>query len=145
MIAVVLLIGFTVAIAGIISVWITGTTRTQTDIIGEQTILQSECVVSTLKVLEVRRSSGQVNVTYVLETGSEALSNITIEAIALGNTTRAGPFYINSTFKPGEGNATTLNIQPIGPLEIVRVSGICKSKYPVSTECKSGKPCMVSN
>ncbi len=145
LIAVVLLIGFTVAIAGIISVWITGTTRTQTDIIGEQAILQSECVVSTLKVLEVRRSSGQVNITYALETGGEGLNNITIEAIALGNTTRVGPFYTNSTLKPGEGNATTLNIQPVGPLEIVRVSGICKSKYPISTDCKSGKPCMVTN
>jgi hypothetical protein len=141
----VLLIGFTVAVAGIVSVWITGTTRTQTDIIGEQATLQAQCTASSLIVKEVRRSGGQVNITYALETGVESLKNITIEAIALGNTTKIGPFYTNGTFKPGEGNSSTLNIQPVGPLEIVRISGICQDKYPVSTECKSGRPCMVTN
>ncbi|MBI4009638.1 MAG: hypothetical protein HY361_00385 [Candidatus Aenigmarchaeota archaeon] len=144
-VAVVLLIGFTVSIAGIVSVWITSTTRTQTEIIGEQASLQAQCVGSTLVVKEVRRSSGQVNITYALETGTEGLTNISIEAIALGNTTRAGPFYVNTTIKPGEGNASTLNIQPVGPLDLVRVFGLCQNKYPISTECKSGKPCMVSN
>jgi len=145
LIAVVLLIGFTVAIAGIISVWITGTTRTQTEIIGEQVGLQAQCVGSALKILEVRRSSGQVNITYALEAGTESLKNVTIEAIALGNSTRSGPFYTNATFKPGEGNSTTINIQPVGPLELIRVSGICQDKYPITAECKQGKPCMVSN
>ena len=145
LIATVLLIGFTVAIAGIISVWITGTTRTQTEIIGEQANLQAECAASSLSIKEVRRSGGQVNVTYTLEVGTQSLKNITIEAIALGNTTKNGPFYTNSTMKPGEGNSTTLNIQPVGPLEIVRVAGICQDKHPISTDCKAGKPCMVSN
>lgn len=145
LVATVLLIGFTVAIAGIISVWLTGTTRTQTETIGQQANLQAECAASALSVKEVRRSGGQVNITYVLETGTQDLKNITVEAIALGNTTKVGPFYTNSTIKPGEGNSTTLNIQPVGPLEIVRVAGICQDKYPISTDCKSGKPCMVTN
>ena len=145
LVASVLLIGFTVAIAGIISVWLTGSTRTQTEIIGEQANLQAHCLGSSLVVKEVRRSGGQVNVTYALETGTESLNNITIEAIALGNSTKIGPFYTNSTLGPGDGNSSTLTIQPVGSLELVRVVGICQKKFPISTECKAGKPCMISN
>lgn len=145
LIATVLLIGFTVAVAGIISVWLSGTTRTQTEIIGDQATIQSQCVGSSLVVKEVRRSGAQVNVTYVLETGSEGLSNVTVEGIAAGNSTKNGPFYTNVTMKPGESNSTSFNISPIAPLEIVRTFGLCQNKYPVSTECKAGKPCMVSN
>ena len=145
LVATVLLIGFTVAIAGIISVWISGTTRTQTEIIGDQASLQASCVGSSLVIKEVRRSGAQVNVTYVLETGTEGLTNVTIEGIAVGNSTKNGPFYTNSTMKPGESNSTSFNIAPVAPLEIVRAFAVCQNKYPVSTECKSGKPCMVSN
>ena len=146
LVAVVLLIGFTVSIAGIISVWITGTTRTQTETIGEQARLQTQCVGSSLVIKEVRRSGGQVNVTYVLEAGTEGVNNITIEAIAVGNSTKSGPFYtVNMTMKPGEINTTSFNMAPIVPLEIVRVFGLCQNKYPISSECKAGKPCMVLN
>ena len=147
LIAIVLLVGFTVAVAGIISVWITGTTRTQTEIIGEQADLQAKCVGSTLVVKEVRRSGGQVNVTYVLETGTESLRNVTVEATALGNTTKSGPFFaINATaLAPGESNSTSFNITPVGPLEIVRIRGLCQDKLPIIGECKLGRPCMILN
>ena len=145
LIATVLLIGFTIAIGGIISVWISGTTRTQTEEIGKQANIQSQCVGSSLAVKEVRQSGAQVNVTYVLETGTETLTNITVEGIAAGNRTSIGPFYTNSSMKPGESNSTSFNIAPVVPLEIVRVFGICQSQYPVSTECKAGKPCMIAN
>ncbi|MBI4009637.1 MAG: hypothetical protein HY361_00380 [Candidatus Aenigmarchaeota archaeon] len=142
LIAVVLLVGFTVALGGIVITWLSTLASTQTTIVSSGTEKQVKCAASSLAVIEVRYPSGAgngfVNVTVRYESGTEILSNITAEVGARGSlqaNTSTG------TVSPGE--TRVIQVSPANyPPELVSARGFCQSSVSVIGECKSGQPCM---
>ncbi len=152
MIAVILLIAFVVAIGGLISVWFSTLTSSQTGTIETSADALAKCASSTLSVDEVRwaspGSSRIVNVT-VVGGGTENLKNITITVAATGGSINS-PKFFNGTgddFIPGSLYSTSINITANVsslPPEIVTVTGICQNTFSVRGECKAGQDCMKS-
>jgi len=143
MIAIVFIIGFTVAVAAIVSIWLTTLTKTHTSIVEEQTEKQIRCMGSSLIIKEVKYNSSltgicSVNVTVAYETGTETLANMTAEISAKGTTVRSTSTALVS---PGESRAFT-NSSAICPPEYVRAVAICQDIVPVVGECRSGQTCM---
>jgi flagellin-like protein len=160
MIAVVLLIAFTVAIGGIISIWLTSLASTQTSTVSSQAEKQIKCASSTITIKEAKYTnmSSLVNITVTHETGTEKLYNLSIEVSGGGFTSRnmttgayAGGIYaFNTTGDPFErGASIQLSINTsIGsatiPPEYVRARVYCQTDIAIVAECKSGQSCMKS-
>jgi flagellin-like protein len=161
MIAVVLLIAFTVSVGGILSVWLSTLSTTQTTIVSSGTEKQVRCGASSLIIKEVRYNATQpctlcnishyVNTTIRYESGAEVLSpNVTFEVISRGTrnisthvvTLDPGESYTNSTNATTQGAAAGGVILAIPP-ELVRVRTFCQTNIPITAECKSGQPCMI--
>ncbi len=159
MIAVVLLIAFTVAVGGIISIWLTGLASTQTATTGTAAERQTLCARSVLKITEVTSNLGTsdyANVTMVYEYGTEDLYNFTLSFIddarnlATINQTALTPQYNDTSgqrLKPGM--LVVWHVTPEMGLNLggsslysVRVRALCQKDYPVSGECKAGQACM---
>ena len=142
MIAVVLLIAFTVSVGGILSVWLSTLSTTQTAIVSSGTEKQVRCTASALKVDEVRYPAGtgrgSVNVSVTYDSGTETLSNITVEITARGVTD-----LVNSTGLVAPGEARAVNVTANYPAEVVSARGFCRDTVPIIGTCKSGQPCMV--
>jgi len=133
-IATVLLIGFAVAIAGIVSVWSTTLTTSQTKTIGNQSKGQTVCTPS-LSIDQVKIfNNSNATVTYH-NIGSQTITNIKVFATSnLGlNSTSA------SNLDAGEMNITIVNIT--GNVNLVRVTGTCASSIIVSDECEPSDFC----
>ncbi len=162
MIAVVLLIAFTVAVGGILSVWLTGLSATTTGVAGSATEKQTKCAIS-LRIPEVTYALGasvdQLNVTVEYIYGSEDLYffNFTIiDDIKSSVTTSpvAGENYNKTTpFKPGNVRVFNLTITdsirvlvpqslPGTKVDTVIATAKCQDTVTVSAECKSGSPCL---
>jgi len=162
MIATVLLIAFTVAVGGILSLWLTSLTSTQTSTTGASAEKQILCARSVLRVTEVvfRGSSPTANITVVYEYGTENLYNFTIAFVDSNrksytvNRTALSPQYNNTAgqmFAPGMLQTWNLNISTISgdatvltatSLQDLKVVALCQSTYPVMGECKAGQSCM---
>lgn len=152
MIAVVLLIAFTVAIGGLVSVWFSNLTSSQTATVQSSAESLANCAASTLTVSEVRwgttGTSRLVNVT-VHSGGEENLKNVSITVVGLGGAI-SSPKFFNATgddMTPGQFYATSMNVTSNVsglPPELVSVTGVCKNSYSVRGECKSGDACMKS-
>jgi flagellin-like protein len=109
MIATVLLIAFTVAVAGIVSVWITGFTMTSTSQVTEQSNIELYCsyggiAVSNLKYCNTYLS-GIVENTNLVDIG-----NVTMQIIFDNSTTQKFYLYKN--------NNTSLGFMAIKPREL---------------------------
>jgi flagellin-like protein len=133
-IATVLLVAFAVAIAGIVSVWSTTLTTSQTKTIGNQSKGQTVCTASiTIDQAKIYNNSN-VTVTYH-NIGNQVITNIKVFA-----TSNLG---INSTSAPnlgaGEMNITTVNIT--GNVYLIRATGTCASSIIVSDECEPSDYC----
>ena len=143
MIAVVLLIAFTVSVGGILSVWLSTLSTTQTTIVSSGTEKQVRCSPSSISIVEVRYTSGTsngfVNVTVRYDSGIETLSNITTEVSARGS------IQANTSTAPlSPGESRVVQVSPANyPPEIVSARGFCQSTVSIIAECKSGQPCMV--
>ena len=164
MIATVLLIAFTIAVGGILSVWLSNLTTSQTSTVSSSTDKQVKCSASALVIKEVRFNatipctlcniSGYVNTTIRYESGTEALTpNITIDVIAKG--VRNTSTHV-ITLSPGQAYTNSTNVtttQPPGtsshilaiPPELVRVRAFCQGSLAIVAECKSGQSCMISS
>ncbi|MCX6820664.1 MAG: hypothetical protein NT016_01825 [Candidatus Aenigmarchaeota archaeon] len=168
MIATVLLIAFTVAVGGILSMWLTGLASTQTETTGSAANAQVLCGRTALNIKEVTFNN-TANVNYATVTlsynyGTENLYNFsltfidsnrvsfTVPAASLAGQGNATAQY-NTTYPlaPGMLQSWTLNITsyygPSGPftstsLKTVKVVALCQGTYPVSAECDSGQSCM---
>lgn len=148
MIAVVLLVAFTIAVGGIISVWLTGYTRTTTETVGGTTEKQIKCASSILRIKDVVNST-TANTTILIyyESGTEKLKTLGCEAI--GNATVA----TSTTLSPSEpsagfsaGDSITCNINAtsaagIDVLDRVRTKATCQDEIPVSADCKPDQAC----
>jgi flagellin-like protein len=138
LIATVLLIGFVVAIAGIVSMWSTSLTSTQTKEIGNQSKGQTVCVRS-LVIDDVQvpafGSGYYINVTYH-NVGDQTISGVYIDirnSSAINSTSVAnlGPGSIAFVSIGSQSNKTNL----------VRVRGTCASSIVVSDECTPSDFC----
>jgi flagellin-like protein len=156
MISVVLLLAFTVAIGGIISVWMSGLATTQTTTVSSTTEKQVKCSASILKIQKVRYKSSEstalMNITVVYDSGTENLYNLTIEASGAGLTNRTtdtpnqnftGCLLYNSTgdpFTPGMSKSIRLKVDG-STKDYVRARMFCQSTVPIISECKAGDAC----
>jgi flagellin-like protein len=165
LIAVVLLIAFTVAVGGIHSIWLTTLSTTQTEKTEERFNKETACSTAHLKVKEVvygNSSSGDsANVTVHYDRGLENLYNFTISFIDddrksyTVNRTSLTPQYSNTEgqrFTPGMIQTWNINITAYtndlntltaAKLKSVYVNALCQTDYPVSGVCESGQSCMV--
>jgi len=138
LIATVLLIGFVVAVAGIISMWSTSLTSTQTKEIGNQSKGQTVCARSlVIDDVEVPAFGGNkyLNVTYH-NVGDQSISGVYVDirnASAINSTraTNLGPGDIVFVSIGDQSNMT----------DFVRVRGVCASSIVVSDECVPSDLC----
>jgi flagellin-like protein len=82
LVATVLLIAFTVSVAGIISVWLTSFARTTTSTVGEESERQLLCIHASLSLRSVAYSSSSNTLTGILENSGEVpIGNISLQII----------------------------------------------------------------
>lgn len=137
-IATVLLVGFAVAIAGIVSVWSTTLTTSQTKIITNQSKGQTVCTPAII-IDEVNvPSSGSdkvVNVTFH-NAGDQLMTSVYVD---IRNSSA-----INAT-KVSNLNAGETAFASIGgqsnTTDFVRVRGLCAGSIVVSDECNPSERC----
>ncbi len=164
LISVVLLIAFTIAVGGILSVWLTTLSTTQTEETGERFEKQTACSMSRLKIEEVKFNGGAsgdiANVTVHYDHGTENLYNFTITFIDADRKSYTvsrdllTPQYNNTAgqrFTPGMVTVWNINITEYtnnlntltaSSLQSVYVTALCQNTYPISAECKAGQSCM---
>lgn len=154
MLAVILLIAFTVAIGGLLSVWITSMTKTQTGVAGAGAEKLIACSKSVLDIGTVYYNKtdpkgstlGDINVSVTYYAGSEDLYNftfyITDSAGNIGKTASdwVSPFNKTSAatypMKPGESYTFVLKLDRdlTGSITKVRVTAKCQDTEVVTAE-----------
>ncbi|MCD6371093.1 MAG: hypothetical protein J7L39_00050 [Candidatus Aenigmarchaeota archaeon] len=148
LIAAVLLIAFTVAVGGIISLWLTTFSRTTTTSVQTGTEKQIKCASTTLEINSVALSSNKIVITNL---GPQEV-NLTSIILSDGFTTRVN--YADRKLSPGasislETNSTNyveipFNLTGSGAhtnLKYVVVKGLCLEEVPVEAKCTSGETC----
>lgn len=150
-IATVLLIAFTVGVAGIVSSFIYSTMSTQTGETKEISDKQAKCGSVVLDIDEVKTDSDldPVNVTFTYVHGTENLYTFTVYIIDSGSniySTTLSTYTEANPLTPGRKVFWSIDTESelSGSLFSVRVSGICQKDYPVSVGCDSGESCMKS-
>lgn len=158
LLATIFVIAFTVGVAGILSVWLTGFATTQTQTVGSSGEKLSKCASSVIEVSSVRIYCGIIpslisnvsyaNVTVRNKAGSEILYNVTLTFISKGLQNRTTPS--SNTLLPGDSISLALqNINSTGnvlipcPFDIVRAVGLCQNTTTIADECKFGESCFV--
>jgi hypothetical protein len=126
MIATVLLIAFTVAVGGILSLWLTGYTTTTTSAVETASTNQTKCVGTYIDVISV--TDGSLLIT---NRGSQ---NISSSVCYWGNGTRIDYF---GTLVSGGSNSSA---KPRGTQTSVLCTGSCMG-IGVTGQCKSGQTC----
>ena len=137
-IATVLLVAFTVAVAGILSIWSTTLTTTQTQTVSNQTGGQVVCTPAII-VDEVKASTtgGVVNVTYH-NAGSQSMSNVK----AWVRTTSGIYSTTASNLAAGESAVTGVTLTgTTNTSDLARVTGTCAGVVAVSAECTPADKC----
>jgi len=133
-IATVLLVAFTVAVAGILSIWSTTLTTTQTQTVSNQTGGVIACTPS-LVIDEAKIFTANATVTYH-NAGSQPVVGIKVWA---RNNSGIYSTPLNATLAAGETAVTaalTLSTQ-----DLVRVTGTCASNLAVSADCTPADKC----
>jgi flagellin-like protein len=143
LIAAVLLIAFTVAIGGIVSVFFTSFTKQTTGSVSSSGQSLVGCGDSQPTVNLVRYPSsgnGIMNVSF-LNPGGDNITNVTIYT-----TMTNGLTYVNGStwyLNPGQASSTVLfTITSLGTPSVVKVAGLCLGIQPVMGSCSSGQVCM---
>ena len=129
MIAVILLVGLTVGIGGLISIFITDLTQSSTKITSNQSESLTKCAGAYINVYSV--DSDQV---FYTNPTSQTITGITI-TFSNGTTQTNG----DPSLTPGETNNT--NISTIGSNTFVIVRGLCQSIITAEGKCKNTETC----
>jgi flagellin-like protein len=132
MIATILLIAFTVAVGGIISVWLTGYTRTTSAAVSTATEDQVKCTGTYPNIYLVTD-----NAIIITNPGSENITNIT--CFAGDGTVLSSP----STLLLTPGNVSRIIWAKAYNTSVV-CSGVCRS-IGVTGECRSDQNCWSSS
>jgi flagellin-like protein len=136
-IATVLLVAFTVAVAGILSMWATTLTTTQTQTVSNQT--GGVIVCSPAIIIDEARvpagGAGSVNVTFH-NAGTQSITNINVDIrnSSTISTVAAG------TLGAGQSNITSVGSQS-STVDLVKVRGVCASTVVVSDTCDPTEKC----
>jgi len=134
MIATVLLIAFTVAVGGILSLWLTGYMTTTTGVVETATTNQTKCVGTYINVISV--DSGAILIT---NPGSQSISSIRCYSA------NASSWGVGS-LDPGQMNSTKWNSSGTGGTydtgfgSSITCTGTCLVTG-VTGGCKSGQSC----
>ncbi len=149
MLAVILLIAFTVAVGGLLSVWIISMTRTQTGVAGAGTEKLIACSKSVLDIGALYgktftqpkgTTAGDFNITVIYYAGSEDLYNFTIYLTdSAGNIGKATTTDFNSSYpmRPGQIHVFVLTLDrnlTSSPVTKARVTALCQETEIVSVE-----------
>ena len=162
LIATILLIAFTVAVGGIVSLWITGFTQTQTSQVSAGSTDQVQCGSSVLTISRAIYTAGTINnVTFQVgyNLGNIKLDNIVVYsgcgANIVDSSNSSGTFYTtnyaSSSFNQGDTKVFFVNTSvncgsgATGP-DFVRIRAICKGpvsglNYTVASTCQKGEGC----
>ena len=163
LIAIVLLIGFTVAVGGILSVWLTSLTTTTTNIVGTAGEKQIKCSGSVLDIIEVvsnlTSSRDSINTTIRYIYGEENLyyfnltfiddikNSVTVTPVIIKNFNKTNPLSpgMVAVFALDIGSTsdviTTASLSG-SSIERVSVLGRCQDTVPITDDCKVGQSCM---
>ncbi|MBI1978770.1 MAG: hypothetical protein HYS62_01760 [Candidatus Aenigmarchaeota archaeon] len=136
MIAVVLLIAFTVGVGGLISIFATGLLTTQTRVSGNQTEALTLCGGAWINVYSVTNAS----ISY-LNPNSQTLTGVVI-VYTNGNTQTA----TDQTLSPGESGVTspangTIPAPLHSPNTSIIVRGLCQTLVTVEGKCTNTQAC----
>jgi FlaG/FlaF family flagellin (archaellin) len=145
MISTILLIAFTVAVGGIISVWLTGFTRTATGGTESRTEALSHCSASGFEVISVKTTD---NYTYITHYGQ----NVKIYPISVvfsdGTTVSSASFRSGTNYTVNTGEIALINLTGIFPsgATSLRVNALCEYggvniSSPIVAECRKGDKC----
>jgi hypothetical protein len=130
MIATVLLIAFTIGVGGILSVWFTSLTTTQTGLAGAIAENRTKCAGVYIDIYSVSATK-----VFYKNTGTQTISSIRVYAgdggeIATVNLTASlASGAAGSAFWTKDTNTS------------VKATGLCLASIPVEGECKSGQAC----
>jgi len=147
LIAAVLLIAFTVAVGGIISLWLTSFSRTTTSAVQSSTEKQVKCASTVLEITSVSTSDNKVVVTNL------GPQNVTLTSIVLSDGSvsnfqtsvelAAGSSYsINTT--DSSVISPTIDFSAKSGLTWVKVKGLCLGEVPIEGTCNSDESCWSS-
>lgn len=146
LIAVILIVAVTVGVGGLLSVWFSSLTSTQTETVSSSTDKAAKCAASALIVEEVRYKTGHnlVNVTVFYKTGTEPLRNLSVSVTGGGRTNTSSVLYTTSDFSAGQSEAFQINVSGGAtiPPDLVTASAFCQTTYSITNSCKSGSACM---
>jgi flagellin-like protein len=130
LIASVLLIAFTVAVGGILSIWLVGFTTTNTNIISEQTTDELECSYAAVSIRNLRYNTTSSNITGMVEnTKWRTIGNVSILILYKNQTSYK--LRLNDT----AGNRLTLDPRDTYSFSITTASNYDKIR--VMTNCSS--------
>lgn len=142
LIATVLLIAFTVGVAGIVSVWLTGFTKTSTESVEEQSTTQLTCVYGGVSLRNLKYANTNISGN-IENTGQISLGKITIQVmytnrsdvleqkLCLFGTNVYNCTAANLTLSPREMKSfnVTSGTGAVGNIDKVRVFTNCSSVY----------------
>jgi flagellin-like protein len=135
MIAVILLIAFTVAIGAIVSVWITGFTRGLTTTTGTTAEKQAKCAGVYIGIEVKENTSATTNTTVTLtNNGPQPITNVRVLA--------DGTNVYNTSLQVGDViifyyNQSTFTTLPTA----IRATGFCLDEIYVEGKCSKGQAC----
>jgi flagellin-like protein len=131
LIATVLLIAFTVAVAGIISVWLTGFTRTTSETVGSQANIQIICNNGQISLSNLKYCSTNGYLSGdISNSGTIALGNITLQ-ILYDNGTQHPKLYLSLIGGSVSTSTTCCGNLSISPAEKYRFNTSVNSNYEI--------------
>lgn len=139
LIATILLVALTVAIAGIIGIFFTGFTTTTTSTVSSSGNATVVCVGTYINLDAANYTTSWVVVTFSNPT-RYALSNLTVSVFSGGTLLNSTALTWMGSLAPGAANVTNITGITSKPNE-VRVSGLCGGSVPAVGSCFSGQPC----
>lgn len=130
MIATVLLIAFTIGVGGILSVWFTSLTTTQTGLAGATAENRTKCAGSYIDVYEV--TSDRI---FFSNPSMQTISSIKFQA-------SNGTTWDATTASLAAGVSAVQNWSlSTGSNTWVKATGLCLASMPVEGRCESGQTC----
>lgn len=124
LIATVLLIAFTIAVAGIISIWLTSFTKTSSQLVEEEATTQLVCSYGGISLSDLRYSNNRLSGN-VENTRTIVLGDITIQILYTNATSQKEP--LNITLEPRE--KISFNLSASSNYDKIRVMTNCSSVY----------------
>jgi flagellin-like protein len=146
LIATILLIAFTVAVGGIVSLWITGYSKTQTTQISQTSQDQIQCYNSVLSIKSVDWDAPILRVTMGYDSGSLTLYNPVVDS-ACGAISNTNSSTFVSSITPGEIFVVQINMSDCTTKpDFLRIRLTCmgpttQTNFTIATQCEKGQGC----